>query len=489
MFVPTTLPPTSDTRIPAVSDASKLSTANGGGRYDSLSEIPLWATTETTYQNEESARPEVKRSNDIMRLQRVMWKITEDKTLAGCHRWKAGNTQRVSVVYSAPKAGTRGAKGAGRFAGLQNSHSVWGSPLAAVGILQGRRKQVTRAEKRWREMSEDHTTLFLTVTLRHKINTDLQYLWQSLGYCWSAMTSGGAWTGTKSYAGDKAHYGICHWVKAVEITHGKNGFHPHLHVMLFVDRKLSEEERETLQARMTKRWIKAAKRRGLEAPLEEHAVKLETTEEERAEERGAYLTKGMLEELGAVKDAKTGLALEVTYGSFKRARGENRTLFQVLEALADDLDAGRKMHGGDMQVWRTFEAVSKGKKFMSWSKGAKDALGVDDLTDEEIAELEAAEEREEAGTEYVVGTLSAESWKIIQSNIEARSAVVEAMGEERSPIKAQEAMARVLDALGVPYQLEMMLYEPEGNEVVARLGGSAEGNMVKRAEARAVLLA
>ncbi|MCP4961098.1 MAG: hypothetical protein GY925_17765 [Actinomycetia bacterium] len=37
----------------------------------------------------------------------------------------------------------------------------------------------------------------------------------------------------KVYKDGEAEYGVVGWIAALEITHGPNGWHPHLHVLFF----------------------------------------------------------------------------------------------------------------------------------------------------------------------------------------------------------------------------------------------------------------
>ena len=65
-------------------------------------------------------------SKAIWRLQRTMWGITSFKRLAGCHRWLADNSGSAKIHWTAP--------GQAHWGGLQQSDSVWASPLSALKI-------------------------------------------------------------------------------------------------------------------------------------------------------------------------------------------------------------------------------------------------------------------------------------------------------------------------------------------------------------------
>lgn len=421
-------------------------------------------TTETTSHNVSEAPTDWERRP--LELQRVMWGITDDKTLAGCHRWRAGGAQQVGIVWRGNKAG--------RFMGLQNSHSVWGSPLAALQITRARRDELMQAMTTWNDAGQHHSVLFLTLTLRHAVALGLSVTWDALGKCWSAATSGsGGWTGTKTYAGDKRRFGIAHWVKSVEVTHGDNGWHPHLHVALFLERELGANEVVTLKKRLFKRWATKAVKLGLKAPSAARGIDLQQSKRGAdLEELAGYLTKGMVSGLGA----------ELTGGALKDARNGNRTPFQVLETMAADKASTGRYSPRDVAIWREWEVTSKGRRFMAWSRGAKDALGVLDLDDAAAAEL--VEREDDGDAAALVATLTEESWQMINRDIDARLDIQRAVKADRLSIARKQLIA-VLEAKGLAYRLVTAPIHHESVDIWQQLD-SAYGRAEVRAEAAAM---
>lgn len=326
----------------------------------------------------------------------------------------------------------------------------------------------------WTGADSRHSVMFLTLTLRHDSKQDLVALWDALGDCWSATTSGsGGWTGTKTYAGDKRRFGIAHWVKSIEVTHGKNGWHPHVHVALFLERTLSDDEIDVLQARMFKRWSDKAVKLGLKAPSAVHGIDLQQVKKGAdLGELAGYLTKGMVSGLGA----------EVAGGAMKEARGGNRTPFQVLETLAGDKAEHGRYSPRDVAIWREWEHVSKGKNFMTWSKGMKKELGAIEVSDAEAAAL--AEQADDGDDAEVVATLSKESWELINRDIDARLEIQRAVKAE-SLVIARKQLVAVLERLGLEYRLVSAPVHHEGLDIWQRLN-SAYGRAEVRAEAAAV---
>ena len=101
--------------------------------------------------------------------------------------------------------------------------------------------------------------LFLTLTVPHEHGEDLEPLLEGLQRAWSKTIAGRPWMGFKR------QYGVLGQIKVVEVTLGRNGWHPHLHVLLFVDRPPLDPEGDDVRAMeawlaskwhvMVDRWI------------------------------------------------------------------------------------------------------------------------------------------------------------------------------------------------------------------------------------------
>src|SRR5690606_6467339 len=77
------------------------------------------------------------------------------------------------------------------------------------------------------------------------------------------------------------------------------------------------------------------------------------------------------------------------------------SLHDALPSLLDDaINTGL---ADDFDLWDEWERDSKGMRQLTWSRGLKDRVGVDDVTDEEIAE-----EDEQGET---IAIISPSSWK------------------------------------------------------------------------------
>lgn len=382
-------------------------------------------------------------SRNLWRLQAGLWEFSDLKRLRGCHRW---------LAPGAGGAGIHWAPGQARWGHVQNSHSVWASPLAATRIARLRAEEVSKAADNWlaskpASQQANRGIEFLTLTLRHHRGQSLSEVWDTIAYCWQATTRGASWHGSAKVQGDKHTYGIAHYIKSVEVTHGANGWHVHLHVLLLCHRRLTETERAALSSRMFLRWSNAAVRKGFEAPEERYGINLkEAVTDQNTAKLGAYLTKGQTSKL----------ANELTGGiASKQARGENRTPFQVLLDMCDARDSGDD-YSADLAIWREWETSSSGRRQMAWSKGAKQELGVIDLDDEEIL---AKDDAENFPDPYSVAMVERENWHRVApgrsrklcDDVELRGEILREVRKAKTPEEAQKRAEKILKTLGIEF--------------------------------------
>jgi hypothetical protein len=73
----------------------------------------------------------------------------------------------------------------------------------------------------------------ITLTMRHHAGHKLKDLWQALSAAWRGVISG------KQWIADQELGGLLGWVRVVEATHGRNGWHLHVHAWsVGIDRSL-----------------------------------------------------------------------------------------------------------------------------------------------------------------------------------------------------------------------------------------------------------
>jgi hypothetical protein len=209
--------------------------------------------------------------------------------------------------------------------------------------------------------------IMVTLTMRHAAGELLSDLWSGLAQAWRAAAGGNRST-------RRLFSGVRGWVRRVELTHGRNGWHLHIHALLFMHGPVGAEAALSVGRGMFDAWAGRLVTAGLRAPVRDSGgldVKVMDLGSARAD-LARYLSKGTYE----------SAALELAGGSTKRARRGNRSPFDILADLAQQHEAR------DLALWREYEQASRGKRALTWSRGLRDELLPDDaeLTDEQVVE-------------------------------------------------------------------------------------------------------
>lgn len=328
----------------------------------------------------------------------VLWNLSNLRRVRACGRCSRLSDGAVTVRVST----SDGARSAG-FGGLQHCGSVWSCPVCSAKVAASRQADVERALGVWG--SWGGSVGLLTLTMRHRDGQRLEDLWAALSGAWGAVTSGRGWKRLqRAYgtpldrvirsgrrAGEIVRDLRIPYVRVVESTHGENGWHLHVHALLFLRAGLSPADVRDLECGIFARWSASLVGSGLDAPTLERGadLRLVTAGDAALSE---YVTKSTY---GAA-------ALETVRGDLKDARRGNRTPFGILRGLVQVHATGDL--GGltaaqvarDEALWAEWEAASKGRRQLTWSVGLRDLLlpGEAERTDEEIADEDAAGETE-----------------------------------------------------------------------------------------------
>lgn len=266
------------------------------------------------------------------------------------------------------------------FAGLATCGSVWSCPVCAAKIA-ARRSMDLESVLDW-AVEQGHTVGMLTLTARHHRGQSLRQVWDGVQGAWGSVTSGKSW---QSIAQD---WGIVGWARAVEVTHGDAGWHPHLHVVIVLEGEQPPACMEKLGEAIWPRWLRGLERRGFTA-LRGPGLDIRCSTDETATGIAAYFTKQ--------------LAMEVTGGHGKAGRG-NRTPFQILA----DLNAGYL--GDDLDLWHEWQEASQRRRQLTWSQALRKLAGLQqELTDDEVVE-ESPDDSED------ILFMDAATWQVVLWN-------------------------------------------------------------------------
>jgi hypothetical protein len=240
-----------------------------------------------------------------------------------------------------------------------------GSPWTCAPCAQkiGDRRQREVSAILTPHLATGGTGLFLTLTVPHDQGQPLRALRATVSGAFSKLLAGKGWQTLR------ARYGLIGWTRRLEVTHGRAGFHPHLHVLLFCERRLSEGEQAELHAALFGRWAREVERAGLRAPLP-----------------GLCPMKAIWSRNVADYLTKVSAVLELTRTETKGGRGGNRSPFQVLR------DYATTRRPADAAIWREWAEGIKGARQLTFSKGLRERYAVAVTTDEELAAAEVGGE-------------------------------------------------------------------------------------------------
>lgn len=261
----------------------------------------------------------------------------------------------------------RGPDGTSHMSGLETCGSIWSCPVCAAKIRNVRSDEISRGLSG--HITAGGGALLVTLTLPHAVADELRKTVGLVTDGFRAVNSG------RIYADDRAAFGILGHIRAFEITHGENGWHPHLHVIVCLQRPATPDVAAALQARWQARWDRWLRARGWRASVDGIGVRVDRVRRDAAAV-GAYVAK--LQE-GEKLDRSVGN--EVARADLKNGRQGSRVPFEILA------DFGTDGNAVDLQLWQEYQLATKGRSAVRWSKGLRKLLLADEpeQTDEEIA--------------------------------------------------------------------------------------------------------
>jgi len=277
--------------------------------------------------------------------------------------------------------------------------SVWQCPICAAKITERRRLELSAAV----DQATGLRLALVTFTMHHDRRDKLDPLLKDLVYSYSHhFRQGEPWQRMID------QFGIVGNIRALEVTHWLNGWHPHLHVLFFLNGRVDHEE---MQSVFAQRWVNCLEAAGRRADLV-HGVDVRTAKKDVAH----YIAKFGKEPKNAERPFKWTMEHEITKSPSKRGMtGPGMTEHRTPTQLLIDYVAGDKAPG---RLWTEYAQAFKGQKQLVWSNGLKKLLGVAVKTDEQIAH-----ETEEPSV--LLFQLSYAQWRVILGN-DARGEFIEA---------------------------------------------------------------
>jgi hypothetical protein len=246
------------------------------------------------------------------------------------------------------------------YSGLMACGSVWCCPVCAPKIQAVRALEVRAAIDEW--TSQGRGVVLLTQTVPHSQRDRLDTLLEQFTGALSKFKQGG------SYKRACKRLGISGSIRALEVTDGANGWHPHAHTILFLE-GLSVSHK-AIHGELFKLWESAAARVGFEGQLSPDAFDVQDASKVKN-----YVTKMGTEYAWNAEH-------ELVKAHSKSGSSHSMTPFDMLRRYLEAPDDGRLL-----ARFAEYAFTFHGRRQLVWSNGLKKRLlGTDGLTDEQIAE-------------------------------------------------------------------------------------------------------
>lgn len=288
----------------------------------------------------------------------------------------AGMKHRVMncmhLIHSSSVDIKRKASGKAYYSGVSVCGSVWVCPVCASRISQARRDELGMALSN----NNNLVPVMASITLQHYRSDKLKKLIDTLNDSLREMKQGRWWKNFTRRYGIKAH------VSSLEITFSEqHGWHPHKHVLFFLDVSGGEPDIEALKAELIERYTNLVREKGMYAS-EFHSIDVTFC----GDDISGYIS-------------KWGLMDELAKANVKVGRRESYSPFELAEL------AGTGERWAVMAFREYIEATSRRKQF-TWSHGARKVLGIGkEKTDKELAKVK------ESLDDEIILSIEWQQWK------------------------------------------------------------------------------
>ncbi len=357
----------------SATDRAAWSSDADAGRAEGQAAVPLgiYGKSKSQPENCYNSSPEWDWRCRRFALQAAGVELVPEQAIRGCLRWPYEQAIRILT-----------GEGAACYRGLQTCGSVWSCAVCASRITEERRQELATVVA---VAGERGLVPYLaTFTVRHERADDLGATLGGLLAARSRMRTGRVGVQLRE------RWGLAGSVRALEVTHGGNGWHPHLHELLFLRGECDPVE---LEADLLRRWSVAVASAGLR-DVNAHGCRVQFADMAVGEYVAKY-----------GRERTWGPEHELAKSGGKTGRVGGRTPMDLLSAYGFDHDeqAG--------SLWQHYARTFRGRRQLVWSRGLRAELGLtDERGDEEIAADVGA------GCRFLAAVMSVRQWRCVVGN-------------------------------------------------------------------------
>lgn len=290
------------------------------------------------------------------RLQDVARRIVggRDERLQRCLRCALPGAASIEVRRD-PERNTA------HYRNLELCSRVWTCPVCSARITNERRQELSEALAAAKLAG--YMPILVTYTLQHSWRDKLDDVLSGLLGALRGFKSG------RGYQDIKSEYSILGGIRSLEPTYGENGWHPHIHELLILEKPISDQQVTGLRKWYADRWIATLNKLGFDASFE-HGIDIRTADSDIAD----YIAKYGHEP----QEMTWQVEHEITKGPAKMARRDGLTPFQLLDCY----DVGDDRAG---RLFLEYATVMQKHPQLRWSAGLRDLLKLPpELLDEQL---------------------------------------------------------------------------------------------------------
>ena len=270
--------------------------------------------------------------------------------------------------------------------GLLACGDVWNCPVCAAKVSERRRQELKLALKAAK--NKGFRANFVTLTFPHGISDDLNEILPKMTKAYGKLANG-KYSVKNQLAELAPNAEIYGFIRAVEVTHGKNGFHPHVHMIVFSNERATPS---LLKKIYTPAWARACRLSGLPEPHPDYGCTVKD---------GSY---------AAEYASKWGIEDEMTKSNQKKVRGNKGvTPWGLLRCIRDSDDPEYSSERAK-SLFLVYSRAFKNKRQLYWSNGLRKLLSMNEveMSDKELADQKADELAE------TLTVLSVDQWRKIR---------------------------------------------------------------------------
>lgn len=308
------------------------------------------------------------------------------------------------------------------YKGLARCGMIWVCPLCASTITERRRDELSKLLGQTEEIfitldnkveriitARKWNVGLATFTLAHKRGVSLQDTLSKLSGAYRRVTTG------RWFADFKRSHSVIGTIRALEVTYGENGWHPHIHTILVRQSANTPRSTADIELDLMFRWDDAVHSVGAKAD-KIHGVDYRAGDTSAIE----YISKMGQNVVGST--ARWNVVSELVKYPVKRGRKGNLTLWDLLaEYMAGDVKAG--------ELWIEAQAALKGKRHMVPSRGLYKALGTPESA---LDDIMLAQEPASA-SDALLARLTVNEWRtIIRKNMRGQLLAIAGFGDQRA---------------------------------------------------------